>query len=165
MAKIELPMLKKYQRPIVELYGLHALVDTGAVIPMFSLPVRIITAIFPEAEKILERHSVGGIGGESLGDVYRLPNFAIGELTYSPFDAFVPYEPSLKYPILLSAPLFSGMFYGFDSAESKFIVETKDMPLKRKFELHELRGQLFPQIDGVLIQDSGLFLSNMLCGF
>ena len=163
MARIEIPMLEKYQRPIIELYDFRTLIDTGAVIPMFSMQIKELQRNFA-AEKLLEHHTIGGIGGETMGDVYRLEEFKIGELTYAPFDTFVPYEPSLKYPILLGAPLFHGMFYGFDTAKSKFVVETNDIPLTREFKLHELRGQLFPQIDGVFVQDSGLFLSNMPFG-
>ena len=163
MARIAIPMLKKFQRPIIELYGFNALIDTGAVIPMFSVPVTTVKEKF-SAEKILEKHSIGGIGGESYGDVYRIDEFCVGELVYAPFDVFVPIEPNLKYPILLGAPLFHGMFYGFDTTENQFIIETKEAPLRRSFKLHELRGQLFPQIDDVFIQDSSLLLSNMPFG-
>ena len=142
---------------------MKALVDTGAVIPMLSMDAEELETKF-RVKKISERHTIGGIGGETQGDVYRLEEFKIGELEYTPFDVFVPYEPSLKYPILLGAPLFYGMFYGFDTASNKFVIETNDVPLKREFRLHELRGQLFPQIDGVFVQDSSLFLSNMPFG-
>ena len=99
MAHLEIPMLKKYQRPIIRLYGQNALIDTVAVIPMLSISSDWAEEKFG-AEKILERHVIGGIGGESFGDVYRLKDFRIGELTYSIFDAFVPYEPSLKYNVI-----------------------------------------------------------------
>ena len=163
MPQITIPMLKKYQRPIIKLYGLNALIDTGAVIPMLSISAELVEEKF-KATKLLEKHTIGGISGESYGDVYRLKDFKIGEITYTVFDAFVPYEPSLKYPILLGAPLFYGMFYGFDTVAGNFIIDTKEIPLVRSFKIQELRGQLLPQIDDVLIQDSSLLLSNMPCG-
>lgn len=163
MARIEIPMMAKYQRPIIKLYNKQTLIDTGAVIPMLSMDADDIEARF-SAEKLLIGHTVGGIGGSSRGDVYRLGEFKVGDITYAPFDAFVPYEPSIKYPILLGAPLFYGMFYGFDTVNSKFIIETNNVPLTRKFELRELHGQLYPQIDGIFVQDTTLFLSDMLCG-
>lgn len=163
MSLLQIPLIKKYQRPIIKLYGLMALVDTGAVVPMLSLASELVEEKF-HAEKILEKHMIGGIGGESYGDVYRLKDFKIGEINFSIFDAFVPYEVSLKYPILLSAPLFYGMTYGFDTVDGLFFVDTKDVSLNREFKLYELRGQLYPQIDGVLIQDTSLFLSNMPFG-
>ena len=52
MAQITIPMLKDYQRPVVELYGLEALLDTGAVIPMISLPSTVVEKVF-SAKKYL----------------------------------------------------------------------------------------------------------------
>lgn len=163
MAKIEIPTLEKYQRPIIKLYGHRALIDTGAVIPMISLEAEELQEKFA-AQMILGHQFIGGIGGRSSGDVYRLSEFRIGEISFAPFDVFVPYDPLLKYPILLGAPMFYGMFYGFDTEENKFVIETKKMPLKRSFKLRELNGQLYAQIDDVLVQDTSLLLSDMPLG-
>ena len=163
MAIIKIPTTPRFQRPIINLYGLDCLIDTGAIIPMFSMPKVIIENMF-KAVKTLEKHTVGGIGGESLGDVYRINEFKVGEIIYSPFEVFVPYMQTIKYPVLLGAPLFYGMFYGFDTVENKFVIDTKDAPLKRQFRIVELRGQLYCQIDDILVQDSRLLLSDMLCG-
>ena len=163
MAVIKISTAPKFQRPIVNLYGLDCLIDTGAVIPLFSMPKVILENMF-KARKTTEKHVIGGIGGESQGDVYCMDEFKIGEITYSPFEVFVPYTPTIKYPVLLGAPLFHGMFYGFDTVENNFVIDTKEAPLKRQFRLVELRGQLYCQIDDVLVQDSRLLLSDMLCG-
>ena len=163
MARIEIPTLEKYQRPIIRLYKQRALIDTGAVIPMLSFEPEELQERFA-VKLILDNQFIGGIGGQSMGSVYRLEEFKVGDIVYAPFDAFVPRDPILKYPILLSAPMFNGMFYGFDTTENKFIIETKNAPLKRTFYLRELNGQLYPQIDDVLVQDSNLLLNNMPLG-
>ena len=36
MREFSIPLKRKYERPIIELYKLPALIDTGAVVPVFS---------------------------------------------------------------------------------------------------------------------------------
>ena len=155
MAKIEIPTLKKYQRPVIEIGGLFALIDTGATIPMFSVPGPILKKAY-SAEKILENGVVGGIGGFTMGDIYRLPEFKVDELEYAPFEVFVPHKQRLNYPLLLSSTLFYGMRYTVDTVESMFIVDTKNEPTKRSFKIISLEGKLYPQIDNILVQDGDL---------
>ena len=156
MAKIAIPLSAEYQRPVIELYGVEALVDTGAVIPMFSLPSIMVEKVFA-GEKLLGNQY---IGGEALGDVYRLPDFKIGEITYSPLEVFVPRKGKLSFPILLSDTLFLGTSYTVDTAGSRLVIDTKDTPATREFKILSLKGKLYPQIDGVLIQDTGLLLND-----
>ena len=54
MKEFSIPLKKNYERPIIELYKLDSLIDTGAVIPVFS----IVPAVF---EKYFEDFfSLGG---------------------------------------------------------------------------------------------------------
>jgi len=163
MPLISIPTLKEYQRPVIDLYGVEALLDTGAFLPVVSLPAKVVEKVF-SAEKILPDQHIGGIGGETSGDVYRLSDFKIGDIVYSPFDVFVPHKSRLSFPILLSATLFNGTSYTVDTEKMQLIVDTKNTSLRREFKLITLKGKLYPQIDGVLIQDTSLFLNDALLG-
>ena len=51
------------------------------------------------------------------------------------------------------------MEYTFDTINGNFIVRMKDeQKFERDFKIKELRGKLYPQIDGILIQDVDSFL-------
>lgn len=153
MKEFSIPLLNKYERPIIKLYNLSAMIDTGAVIPVFFISPVIIEKFF-ETKLILSNTSIGGLGGSEKGSVYSISEFKVGELTFENFEFFVPDEPKFRFQFLLSATLFYGMEYTFDTINGKFIVRMKDnQPLKRDFKVKNLDGKLYPQIDGVLLQD------------
>ena len=160
MKEFSLPLKKKYERPIIELYNLPALIDTGAVIPVVSIFPSILEKIF-DVKIILRDKFIGGFGGYEKGSVYSISEFKIGEMTFENFEVFVPDEPKIKIPFLLSATLFYGTGYEFDTINEKFIVRVEDEKfLRRDFKIKDLNGKLFPQIDGNLFQDTDIELQN-----
>ncbi len=155
MKNFSLPLSEKYQRSVIELYKLPALIDTSAVIPVVSMFPAMFEKCF-DVRIILPNEYVIGFGA---GAVYSLAEFKIGELIFNEFEVFVPHRPKLNFPFLLSATLFHGMAYEFDTINQKFTVRMRDdQPLTREFKIREIRGELLPQIDGVLIQDADIFL-------
>ena len=162
MKEFSIPLKKDYQRPVIELYNLPTLIDTGSVIPVFSIFPRIFEKYF-ECEKILETGFIEGFGGEEKGSVYSIKNFQVGELIFKDFEVFVPEIPKLQFPFLLCATLFYGMEYTCDTINGNFIVRMKDeQSFERDFKIKELHGMLYPQIDGVLIQDVFNFLRDRI---
>ena len=160
MKEFAMPLKKDYQRPVIELYKLPTLIDTRSVIPVFSIFPSIFEKYF-ESKLLLENESIDGFGGKERGSVYSIKNFEIGELKFKDFEVFVPERPRLQFPFLLSATLFYGMDYEFDTINEKFIVRMKDeQNFERDFKIKELRGKLYPQIDGILIQDVDTFLQD-----
>ena len=158
MKEFSIPLSNKYERPVIELYKLPALIDTGALIPVISIFPSIIDKYF-DTKIILSDGHISGFGGYEKGAVYSITEFKIGELTFTDFEVFVPHRPKLNFPFLLSATLFHGMAYEFDTINQKFTVRMQDdQPLTRDFKIREIRGELLPQIDGVLIQDADIFL-------
>lgn len=158
MKEFSIPLAKDYQRPVIELYKLPTLIDTGAVIPVFSIFPSTIEKYF-EAKLIFENESIEGFGGKERGSVYSIKNFQVGELIFNDFEVFVPREPHIKFPFLLSATLFYGMEYTFDMINGKFTVRMKDeQNFERDFKIRQLNNKLYPQIDGILIQDVDSFL-------
>ena len=160
MKEFSIPLKKNCERPIIELYNLPTLIDTAAVIPVFSIDPDIIAKYF-ETKLIVNDGFIEGFGGYERGAVYSISEFKIGELTFKNLEVFVPHEPRLKFPFLLSATLFYGMEYAFDTINGNFIVRmTDEQNFERDFKLKELRGKLYPQIDGILIQDVDSFLRD-----
>lgn len=158
MKEFSIPLKNLYERPVIELYGLPALIDTVAVIPVFFMSPTIIEKFF-ETKLVLSNTSIGGLGGYEKGSVYSVSEFKVGDLIFEDFEFFVPDEPKFRFQFLLSATLFYGMDYEFDTINGKFIVRMKDdQPLKRDFKVKNLDGKLYPQIDGVLLQDINIDL-------
>lgn len=158
MKEFSIPMKKDYQRPVIELYNLPTLIDTGSVIPVFSIYPPIFEKYF-ETELIFENEFIEGFGGEERGSVYSIKNFEIGKLIFKDFEVFVPTRPKIQFPFLLSATLFYGMNYEIDNLNNNFIVRMKDeQKFEREFKIKEINNKLYPQIDGVLIQDVDSFL-------
>ena len=152
LTEFSLDLLNFYERPIVQLYGLNALIDTGAMVPVFSLPVSVLVRTFG-ATLSLDGAEVGGFGGKCRGRVYSLKDFRVGVLLFETLEAFVPDVPVTKHPFLLSASMFYGTAYTFDTVNFRFSVRIPDgMSRSRKFVLKDLRGRLYAQIDGVLLQ-------------
>ena len=156
--KVEIPLLG-YQRPVIDLYGLPSLIDTGAIIPMSSLSPNLLSLIW-NAKPVIKDVKIGGIGGQELGDVYSLENFRINDIIFDKLEVFVSKEQSknkIKHSFLLSATLFYGMSYTFDTRDKNNQTMLIDIPeslsLHRTFEIKQLEGQLYAQIDGVLLQD------------
>ena len=165
MKEFSIPLKKDYQRPVIELYNLPTLIDTGSVIPVFSMYQPIFEKYF-ETKLILENESIEGFGGKERGSVYSIKNFQVGELIFNDFEVFVPREPRLKFPFLLSATLFYGMNYEIDNINGNFIVRMKDeQNFERDFKIKSLHNKLYPQIDGVLIQDVDSFLIDPMIFF
>ena len=162
MKEFSIPLKKDYQRPVIELYNLPTLIDTGSVIPVFSIFPTTIDKYF-ETKLILENESIEGFGGKERGSVYSIKNFQVGDLIFNDFEVFVPNEPRLKFPFLLSATLFYGMEYTCDTINNNFIVRMKDeQSFEREFKIKDIHGKLYPQIDGVLIQDVDSFLRDRI---
>ena len=160
MKEFTIPLQHKYERPTIELYKLPALIDTGAVIPVFSLFPAILEKYF-DTKIILKDKFIGGFGGREKGSVYSVKNFKIGDLIFNDFEVFVPDEPKIKFPFLLSATLFYGMNYEFDTINKNFIVRMKDeQNVERDFKIKYLNGGLYPQIDGILFQDTDIELQS-----
>lgn len=161
MPIVSIPLLQDYQRPVVEIYENWALIDTGAVVPVFSLHPKQVKKEF-HGELAKSSIPIGGIGGNSMGDVYRLPSFSIDRLVYAPFEVFVPRKPLLNFPFLLPATMFFGMDYTIKNSSHEFIVDTGEIPLSvpHEFKLLSLKGGLYPQIDGALIQEGGILLAD-----
>ena len=153
--------LNGHQRPVVNLYGMETIIDTGAVVPMVALSEDIVKLAW-DAELVKTNVEIGGISGKVKGKIYTLHNFTVGELIFDDLDVFISNNPSIQYSFLLSASMFYGTNYSFDMINKDNQIFTVEMPddfnLHRKFKLVDVKGSLYAQINGVLIQDKNVEL-------
>lgn len=157
MTEFTIPLVNKIQRPVIQLQGSYALIDTGAFIPVMNYPKMIVERAF-NATCITDKAEFGGFGGDCTGSIYGMKDFVIGQLTFNTFEFFVPDKQQLKYPLVLSSTMFYGMDYRFDTINGLFIVRVPDnIPLNREFKVANLRGKLMAQVDGVLFQENNDF--------
>ncbi len=162
MKEFSLPLMSEYTRPVIELYNLPTLIDTGALIPVFSIFPTTLEKYF-DIKLLLPDEHITGFGGEAKGAVYSISNFQVGDLIFNDFEIFIPKKPKFQFPFLLSANLFHGMIYEIDTINKKFTVRMKDeQNLMRECKIKEVRGQLYPQIDGVLFQDVDMFIHDYM---
>ena len=160
MKEFSIPLNSDYERPVIDLYRLHALIDTCSVIPVFSIH-RVLFEEYFDTKKIHDNVHVSGLDCISKGSIYSIAEFKIGELIFENFEVFVPNEPAIRFPISLSASLFRGMDFEFDRINEKFIVRMKDdQNLKRDFKLKKIRSQIYPEVDGFLVKDIDINLHN-----
>ena len=158
LKSFSIELIKKCERPLTNLHGLTALIDTGAIIPVFSMSEDDLKEYFNAHLKRSDIY-IGGIGGRCDGDVYVVKNFQIGEMIFENMDVFVPKDitPFEKKPIMLSATLFFGTKYEIDTINSKFTVTyPEDFKLIKDFNILDLRGKIYAQIDGVLLQEDDM---------
>ncbi len=153
MTQFSLPLSENYMRPIVKVNNIDTIIDTGAMIPVFSLPEEVVKLAF-KAELKKSGVSFGGFGGECHGCVYEIEKLEVGKITYKPFQFFIPYNPVTRHPFLLSASMFYGLDYEFDTIHGEFIVRAdKEEDFQRSFLLKDIKGSLYAQIDDILLQD------------
>ena len=158
MNKFTVPLSNDYGLPVIYISGLPALIDTGAAIPVFSIYPNLLEKAF-DAKLVYDNKFVSGFGGRDAGAIYEIKNFSIGKLHFNNIEVFVPNKPKLKYPLLLSATLFHGVKYEIDTIDNILTVTTKDTDnLERDFRIKNLKGELYPQINGVLIESTDLNL-------
>lgn len=145
MRQFTLRLDKNYQRPIVELsdwYNLTALLDTGALFPVWTAPERLLVKI---GGKLFQKGvSFSGFGGSTKGNLYRVPMVSIGSLEFSdmPIVACDDLE-EVPYQLILSATMFQNLIYEIDDANHKFTITIPDgEKLSRRLRIKDSNGRL-----------------------
>ena len=144
---------KETKKPVFDVYTCRTLLDTGADIPVVSLNKYILETSFHGICK-MENAFIGGFGGRCYGKIYELKDFHIGELTYSSFEVFVPDKKNPTFTFILPPSMFYGTKLVFDTENNDFsITLPENFPRVHEYRLKDIEGQLYAQIDGVLLQD------------
>lgn len=115
MKQMTLELDSAYQRPVVTLdnfYGLDAMLDTGAVYPVWMNGVESLCKL--GAIKVIDSIEFGGLGGMTKGALYEIPSFQLGDLIY-PHMKIIAHRSHFPVPILLPATMFNNLIYEIDN--------------------------------------------------
>ena len=116
----------KSQRPTIrmkEFHGLYALLDTGAVFPVWVASEKWLEEL--GAAKIMDNVSFGGFGGMATGNLFRLPLLRIGELYY-PNMCIIAHRFTMVTPLVLPATMFSHLIYEIDDYHHRLNISIPD---------------------------------------
>ncbi|MCM1193922.1 MAG: hypothetical protein NC123_15500 [Butyrivibrio sp.] len=146
MEQFTMTLSKDFQRPIIYLsswHGLNALLDTGALFPVWTAPETIL----PSLGGILVRKNVvfGGFGGKTYGNLYQLRKVTIGKLIFPEMSVIScnAFE-NVPYHILLSATMFQHLIYEIDDENHKFNVTIPDgESCIRNLKIQDKSGKLY----------------------
>ena len=114
MEQFTLELNKMARRPIIIIDGsvtLDAMLDTGALFPVWVAPKEALTSIGGTFD--ISDVPFGGFGGMTKGDLYRIPTFCVGKLIFPHFPVILS-PRNLPCQILLSATMFSRLVYEID---------------------------------------------------
>ena len=142
-SSFSLALLQGTSRPIVDdLYGGMALIDTGAEIPVCTLPVATLKDLF-EAEIRVQNTQITGFGGKDVGDVYSLKEFRFNNLIYPHLPVYVPRKCNFQFRWILSASMFDQLEY---SINMKMHILTVTIPgdesPERRLHVYDRNGKL-----------------------
>ena len=115
--EIVLSLNKMTDRPITELedfFGISVLVDTGARFPVWTGDEETLAAI--GGIKYKQNIDYSGVGGNTQGDLYRLPSFKLGSETNGLVYPGLPVVTNKEFEdapfqMILSATMFHNLEY------------------------------------------------------
>lgn len=146
MKQFTLRTNKAYQRPIVELktwYGFEALLDTGAFFPIWTAGEKILTKIGGTLEK--RNVKFRGFGGETVGNLYRLNTFIIGDLIFTNMSIIACADLNeVPFQLILSATMFDNLIYEIDCKNHNLNVTIpSDESAVRNLKIKDSEGRLY----------------------
>ena len=125
--QITIKLNKNYQRPVIELpelYGISALLDTGASFPVWTGSKE--TLINLKAILVKENVKFGGFGqGDAIGDIYKIPLIKIRSLIY-PWLHIVHTPKDYPYKFIISATMFQNLIYQVDDKNKRLNIDIPD---------------------------------------
>ena len=144
MIEFELGLVEDIDRPvIVSSHTLTALVDTGASISVWTGDLDIL---INELHAVVIRNDVelSGFGGSEQSIAYKIPSLTISNITFKNVPIVVSTKlGDVPFNIILSAPMFSGMVYQFDTINSKMRIYIPDNKTERVFKIKKNNGKYY----------------------
>lgn len=117
MKEIYIPTNKNADRPIVYLQqhgNLRALLDSGARFPVWMSDITSLIALGAKLFKNDVKYA--GVGGQTVGDIYKIPTFVLGDRTSSLIFPELPVVTNTEFAeapfeLLLSNTMFNNLDY------------------------------------------------------
>jgi len=145
MEQFTMTLNENFQRPMIYLsnwYGLNALLDTGALFPVWTAKEEVLRNL----GGILIKKNIKflGFGGEATGNLYRVQRISIGKLIFPEMSILscnkLNYVP---YHIILSATMFHHLIYEIDSKNHKLNITIPDgESIVRVLKIEDSNGNL-----------------------
>lgn len=124
LARFELS--RHFQRPVVDIVVggkiCTALIDTGAVFPVYTLGAAELKKIGGVFEKT--GVPIGGLGGRCIGDLYRI-DLRLGCLHYPSMPIVCIEDSGMLFEFIFSVSMMSGFRYTIDDDERSLTIDTK----------------------------------------
>ena len=143
LGQFTLPLRTLPRRPVVPLkdfFGIHAMLDTGALIPVWTDREQLLQAC--GAKLIARDTTFTGFGGEAGGNTYVIKNFKFGSLLYPDFHIVVS-KTNIPAQMILPATMFDGLIYEIDTHNHALNIEIPDtQSLVRNLTLEYSHGKI-----------------------
>ncbi len=142
MKQFTLRLDKKQQRPVVLLNdALTALLDTGAVIPVWTDAEKILVNALG-GKLVKEKVPFTGFGGIAYGNLYQV-TIQIGDLIFPSMHIIANNEINTSYNLILSATMFQNLIYEIDDKNHRFNVTIPDDESNvRNLRIEDANGRL-----------------------
>ena len=130
--EIFLTLDKNSDRPIVELVdnlGLLVLIDTGARFPVWTADTESLIALGGRLFK--NGISYSGVGGETTGDIYKIPSFSFGDGAHSLVFPELPVVTNTEFEdapfqMILSATMLHNLEYTINDKRHSLVIRIPD---------------------------------------
>ena len=112
---VTFPISRRYDRPVIEIYGVNALIDPGSVFLIIDMDDAAIKKLFGGEYTGYEREVFGV--GKCMAKIYMLKHFCIGDMVFNNFPAPVGTLEDMESPIVIGSSMYS--------RGSKYLVDTE----------------------------------------
>lgn len=130
-------------RPIIKLdyifAGCTALLDTGALIPVWTKEARLLEALGATLDR--KNVSFSGFGGETTGDLYKI-DLQFGKIVYPGLPIIVHENNDIPGYFIFSATMFRNMIYTIDDISKKFIIILTDNQICHNIKVLDSNGKI-----------------------
>ena len=143
MKQMTLDLDESQQRPIIMLgNGLDALLDTGALIPVWVGEESVLTRGL-KAQLVKRTVPFFGFGGKTYGNLYKV-TIQVGELLYPNMHIIACHEWNASFHMILRATMFSNLIYEIDEYNHKFNVTVPDSESSiRHLKIVDKNGKIY----------------------
>ena len=125
--KIFLDCDRRFSRPVVAVDSLFpgcmALIDTGALFPVWTAPEESLLDLGVSLDTKLSRGKISGIGGSAYGNIYRI-TFDLNGVNYIDLPIIAIRHEKSPFHLLLPSTIFSGMEVDINYAVPSVCIET-----------------------------------------
>lgn len=103
--------------------GCTALLDTGAIIPVWTKDVELLQGLGARFYK--QNVEFAGFGGKTKGDLYKI-NLSLDKIIFPELPIIVHNSDNIPGYFIFSATMFKNMIYTVDDITKQFVVVCPD---------------------------------------